>query len=256
MTQEPETPLSHSDLIKMLKAELLAERATRTAQPQKEQIGGRQCHLHASRDEITGQFFALTDEDRLAMNQHIAGIVSDLDPQNNRERWLATAIAQDQWRLNRARALENNIFAIGMSGALTAATDADSPQVLAAVCQARVWLADGKHLQALSLYEQRIRRGIEKNEKQLEQLQAPRKAALAQAFEEEVFIAQVALSKGETYEPKNENGFEFSAPEILRMANRKIRLQQALEYQKQTLKPASGPAGTKKPAPFPTTKAA
>ena len=119
MTPDTETPLSHSDLIKMLKAELLAERATRTSQPQKEQIGGRQCHLHASRDETTGQFFAVTDEDRVAMKKHIEGIVSDLDPQNNRERWLATAIAEDQWRLNRARALENNIFAIGMSGALT-----------------------------------------------------------------------------------------------------------------------------------------
>ena len=176
MTPETETPLSHLDLIKILKAEILAEIATRTSpprddasQPQKEQIGGRQCHLHALRDETTGQFYALTDEDRAAMNKHFEGIVADLDPQNHRERWLATAIAEDQWRLNRARALENNIFAIGMSGALTEATNADSPEVLAAVCQARVWLADGKHLQALSLYEQRIRRSIEKNEKQLEQ---------------------------------------------------------------------------------------
>jgi hypothetical protein len=55
-------------------------------------------------------------------------------------------------------------------GPIMNATSADNPEVLAAVCQARVWLADGKSLQALSLYEHRIRRNIEKNEKQLQEL--------------------------------------------------------------------------------------
>jgi len=154
------------------------------------------------------------------MDKHCEGIVADLNPQNNRERWLATSIAEDQWRLNRARALENNIFAIGMSdGPIANATSADSPEVFAAVCQARVWLADGKSIQALSLYEQRIRRTIEKNEKQLAELQAEYKATRVQALEEALLIAEFALNKGENHDPAvhlSENGFEFSAPEILR----------------------------------------
>jgi hypothetical protein len=220
--------------------------------------GGKACHIHGFRDESTGQFYALSLEDREAMNKHCEGIVLDINPENNRERWLATAIAEDQWRLNRARALENNIFAIGMSGPLVEATNADNPEVLAAVCQARVWLADGKSIQALSLYEQRIRRGVEKNEKQLHQMQAERKALRDQALEEAILIAEFALSKGETYDENNatealgENGFEFSPAEIVRLARRRILLQQALQYRKQTLKHSTGTEGTR----FPTRKAA
>jgi hypothetical protein len=246
----------------MLKAQIAAEAATRTTNPEaktspkKEQTGGKQCNIHAIRDALTGQFYALSKEDRTAFNTHCAGITADLNPGNNRERWLATSIAEDQWRLNRARAIENNIFAIGMSdGPIANATNADNPEVLAAVCQARVWLADGKHIQALALYEHRIRRTLEKNEKQLKEIQVERNAARNQAFEEAILLAELALREGETYDPTEdlgENGFGFSAPEIMRLASRRIRLQRALAYQKQAAKPSTGP----KPTPFPTTKAA
>jgi hypothetical protein len=220
-----------------------------------EQIGGRQCHVHGFRHELTGQFYALSHEDRVAMDKHCEGILADLKPENHREAWLATAIAEDQWRLNRARALENNIFAIGMSGPLAAATDADSPEVLAAVCQARVWLADGKNLQMLSIYEQRIRRGIEKNETQLQELQAERKAERAQALEEAILLAELALSEGENYDPTDdlhENGFGFSAPEIFRLASRRVRLRKARQLQQQP--PCRGKRT--EPILMPNTKAA
>jgi hypothetical protein len=35
-------------------------------------------------------------------------VIADLQPANHGERWLATSIAEDQWPLNRARALESN----------------------------------------------------------------------------------------------------------------------------------------------------
>ena len=236
-----------TNLLDAYLAAALEAKGTQAPPPASEQIGGRQCHLRGLRHEITGQFYALSQEDRAAMNKHCDGIVSDLDPQGYRERWLATAIAQDQWRLDRARAIENNIFATGMSGALTDATNADSPEVLAAVCQARVWLTDSKQFQALSIYEQRIRRTIEKNEKQLKELQAPRKAERAQALEEAILLAEFATNKGETCDPAEdlgENPFGFSAPEILRLANRRIRLQQALEYKNRTAPPSKRPGPT------------
>jgi hypothetical protein len=125
-------------------------------------------------------------------------------------------------------------------GPIANATAGDNPEVFAAACQARVWLADGKSLQALSLYEYRIRRNIEKNEKQLLQLQAPRQAARAQALEEALLIAEYALSEDANYHPARhaeqqadigENGFRFSASEILRLANRRILLQKAIQHQ-------------------------
>jgi hypothetical protein len=112
------TPKSEPTLDQILKA-LQAKRAaeaTRTnpTPDPKQKTGGKQCHIHAIRHQLTGQFYALSKEDRTAFDQHCTGITDDLKPESNRERWLATSIAEDQWRLNRARALENNIFAIGM----------------------------------------------------------------------------------------------------------------------------------------------
>jgi hypothetical protein len=142
-----------------------------------------------------------------------------------------------------------------MSGAIADATNADSAEVLAAVCQARVWLADGKSLQALSLYEHRIRRNIEKNEKQIKELQAERNAARDQAFEEALLLAELALSQGETYDPTEdlgENGFGFSIPEILRLASRRIRLRKA----RQLYQPTPNRGKRREPTPIRTTKVA
>jgi hypothetical protein len=99
----------------------------------------------------------MSHEDRIAINKHCEGIAGDLQPANHRERWLVTSIAEDQWRLNRARALESNIFALGISNP-TIEIEAGSQEANAAISQAQVWLADGKKLQMLALYEQRIRR--------------------------------------------------------------------------------------------------
>jgi hypothetical protein len=147
------------------------------------------------------------------------------------------SIAEDMWRLNRARALENNIFAFGMSGAIADATDVDSAEGHAAACQARVWLADGKNIQLLALYETRIRRNIEKNEKQLKELQTERKAAHAKALQEEILLAKLAISEGIAYHAE-ENGSGFSDHEITRLARRELRLYEASRRQN-TMKKAA-----------------
>ena len=221
-------------------------------QPQpdpKAQIGGRRCHINAFRHEGSGQFYAMSREDRQAFNQHYLGITGDLNPQTNRERWLATSIAEDQWRLNRARAIENNIFAIGMSGPIADTTHGDSPEVTAAACQARIWLQDGHQLQLLALFEQRIRRSVEKNEKQLRELQAERQAAFDQAVEEAILLAQLDLAEREaagpavSEEPPHAamdgdrenflvNGFAFSTGEINERVHRELRLRKARQLQK------------------------
>jgi hypothetical protein len=188
--------------------------------------------------------------------------MADYQPETYREKLLAMSIAEDMWRLNRARAMENNIFAIGMSGPIGDATDIDSAEAHAAVCQARVWLADGKKIQLLALYESRIRRNIEKNDKQLKELQTERKAAHAKALYEEILLAKLAILENIPYEsatyladPGNEcrtypgsgtpgttasgqHGFVFSAPEITCLARRELRLEQAIRRQNTTKKAA------------------
>jgi uncharacterized tellurite resistance protein B-like protein len=244
MTPEIEMPSGYRELLDRLNAPPV---------PEPVPDGGRRCHLHAVRHETTGQFYALSREDRAAFDRHCQALLEDLKPAGHRERWLAVSIAEDQWRLNRARALENNIFAIGMSGEISAATNADSPEVHAAVCQARVWLADGKNLQRLSLYEQRIRRVIQNNEKQLKELQAERRAAYDKALAEATLLAQLAIAEGQTCDPAEdfppENGFGFSAAQITRLAHRELRLQKAVRWQKHALHGRKAPQAVSRRVP-------
>jgi hypothetical protein len=70
-----------------------------------------------------------------------------------------------------------------------------------------------------------------------------------------LIIAEFALSQDEAYDPTEdlgENRFGFSTIEILRLARRRIRLQRAIQYQRQTY------PGVKRqnPTPFPKSKAA
>src|SRR5437899_4432612 len=120
--------------------------------------------VHAERNAITGQFYAMSHEDRAGFNQNCREILEDCNPQSARELWLANAIAEDMWRLDRARGEENNIYALSFSGPIGAATIADNPEVHAAACNARTWLQDGKLIQSLALFETRVRRNMEKNE--------------------------------------------------------------------------------------------
>jgi hypothetical protein len=253
MTQDLGTPIGHREIIRRINAQKAAEEKARLGQQHERTAGndtsGRQqrCRISAFRDESNGQFYAMSQEDRRAFNDHCEGIVGDLQPANHRERWLATSIAEDQWRLNRARALESNIFALGMSNPVSD-FNADSPETDAAICQARVWLADGARLQMLALYESRIRRSIEKNEKQLIELQTERHAAYNKALEEEILLAELAIAEGETYvyegsaQTAGQNGFEFSTEEITRLAHRRIRLRRAIQLRKQASKPGHAPA--------------
>src|SRR5260370_22041781 len=114
MTSDLGTPMGHREIIRQINAQKAAE-AKAAGQQTQEERGPQRARISAFRDETTGQFYAMSREDRKAFNEHCEGIIADLQPANHRERWLASSIAEDQWRLNRARALESNIFALGMS---------------------------------------------------------------------------------------------------------------------------------------------
>jgi hypothetical protein len=242
----PQSQISEAQL------EANRQNAQKSTGPRTEE-GKKRCRINATRHGLTGQFHAFSHEDKRAFDEHCTNLMADFKPDTYREKILAMSIAEDMWRLNRARALENNIFAFGMSGAIADATDVDSPEGHAAACQARVWLADGKNIQLLALYETRIRRNIEKNEKQLKELQTERKAAHAKALHEEILLAKLAISEGIPYDycptypggstPRDttsgqENGFGFSSHEITRLARRELRLEQAARRQN-TMKKAA-----------------
>jgi hypothetical protein len=210
----------------------------------KTEKGKHRTRLNAYRHGLTGQICLLTAEEHQAFDQHCTGIRASLEPVGALELELAQSIAEDYWRLKRARALETGIFALGHLGQLgaLAASDRDDPAQLPideALSRARTWVAKGENFQLLALYEQRIHRAIEKNMAQLRTLRAERQAARQQALEEAQLLAQLAYSKGEKYDPASDFppeilqiGSDFSSAGLSRLVNRNQRLNEARECAK------------------------
>ena len=134
--------------------------------------GKKRSSLNAFRHGLTGQFVVQTPEDQEAFKKHCDGIREDLDPEGALETNLAQAIAEDYWRLNRVRALENGIFALGQIE--QPPQDPDNPELDDALAPARTWMAHAHELHLLALYESRISRSVEKNMAQLRALQDER----------------------------------------------------------------------------------
>ncbi|MGA2119738.1 MAG: hypothetical protein ABSH56_33950 [Bryobacteraceae bacterium] len=188
--------------------------------------------LNAYRHGLTGQVHILTPDDEVAYQKHCAGIHESFAPVGGMETELVQAIADDRWSLGRAVGIEGSIFAIGV-GQPTHGTSGN-PQVDVALAQARVWLSEGKNLQLLSLYQHRIQRRVEKNKKMLDDLQQQRHSALERVAEEVALLTQLAASKGETYDIERDYPrqtfppqFDFSIPEIARLATHLTRLAEA-----------------------------
>jgi hypothetical protein len=215
------------------------------------EAGKQRTRLNAYKHGLTGQIHLLTAEEQAAFHTHCKGICEALAPVGDLEIDLAQSIAENRWRLKRVRAMETGIFAAGRQGALgfTPSGDPNSEdpaQVLIneAVTQARSWLAKSDNFQLLTLYEQRITRTIERNMAELRTLRAERKAARDQALEEAVLLAQLAQSKGETYDPTADFppellgiGSDFSLAAVTLLIARTQRLNEARDYAKNRVNP-------------------
>src|SRR5215469_11963482 len=154
--------------------------------------------LNAYRHGLTGQIHILTEKDQLAYERHCHGIRKSLAPQTPLEASIVQSIADDRWRLHRAASFEDTLFAVEMSGPDEIATG--NEEVDAAFAMARAWLAKGKSIELISLYETRIHRNLEKNMAELRRLKAERDAALQQALKDAEIDAEIAAHKGERYE--------------------------------------------------------
>jgi hypothetical protein len=141
------------------------------------------------------------------------------------ETQLAQRIATDSWRLNRASAIEDNLFALGQLQNGGQACP-DVPQIDAALTTAHVFTQESKQLQLLTLYEQRLNRAVQKNLAMLQQLQATRKAAHQAAMKEAAALLQLSEMRGLEYVP-TKDGFLFSTAQIHAAIDREYRLQRA-----------------------------
>jgi len=189
--------------------------------------GKATARYNATRHGLTSQVACMTWEDRDAFNEFCAALAAEYRPEGTIETQLAQAIAEDNWRLNRARAIEHNIFALGHSASTPAADTGDSQieansQIDAALAQAQTFCGQGKTFGLITLYEQRINRNLQGNLDRLQKLQSERRAARARALDELIELKEFDRLRGRK-EPvvgpdSNGNieasGFVFSSREI------------------------------------------
>jgi len=234
--------------------------------------GRKASSMNALRHGLTGQIDVMTPEEREVYDQFCSSFAASLNPETVVEHQFAHAVAAETWRLNRARSIENNIFAIASANMeddndlYDPDREAECPDPIApALAAAQVFIADPHRFQLLTLYEQRIHRTMQKNLKQLVELQTARRAAESsqkarrdQALDEARLLTRLAEIKGVPYgqalSPEcagNEthvwsaepNGFVFSNAEIAASIRRESLLTEA----RQLLRPAnkhSGPITT------------
>ncbi len=129
--------------------------------------------FNAYRHGLTGHVMVIPPSEQAAYRRHCDGIHSSLEPAGEFESSLAQAIADDRWRLQRAAAIESNIFALALDPAGVVDTGHEEADI--ALSMARVWLANGKSLERLTLYESRLQRKVEKNLALLRDLQQERR---------------------------------------------------------------------------------
>ncbi|NDJ11910.1 MAG: hypothetical protein EBY17_12075 [Acidobacteriia bacterium] len=211
-------------------ARLLANQANaRHSTGPKTEPGKAKSKMNALRHGLTGQFCVMNEPDRIAWAAFEKDYLEALAPVGAIERQLAITLAQNNWRLNRARAIESNIEGLG-NQEFAEGVESESPEVEFAVTQAKTWLNHHPAFTNLTLYENRIQRQLAQVEKRLELLQSERKAAEVKALDEAELLLRQSLMKGEDVNPASSlevSGFVFSAAKVLASLNRKLALASA-----------------------------
>src|SRR5579864_531327 len=197
-----------------------AERPNRSTGPKTEE-GKRRCRLNSWRHGLTGQLMVFTPEEQQAYEKHCKIVIEGLRPVGDFELDVAQSVADDRWRLKRARAIEASTFALGMQEHAAANTGAEP--VDDALAHARAWRNDAHNLHLLTIYEQRIQRSMEKSIAHLKAVQAERKQEAREAMDQAKMLYKLAKAQGKPYQPELYFTFAperresvFSTPEIAR----------------------------------------
>src|SRR5258708_2103000 len=138
-------------------------------------IGQSNSSRNNLRHGLTGHISLLPTEDCEPHDTFCNSLSASFNPETPRETQPAQSVAEDSWRLNRARAIETNMFALGH--------DHQHREAQLALADAATFQTQAAAFNLLSIYEQRINRNLQRNMKLLAGLQAESKAQHDQAMQ-------------------------------------------------------------------------
>jgi hypothetical protein len=197
--------------------------------------GKRRASFNAFKHGLTSKVHVHTPEESEAFRAHCQAYLAELAPVGIQETDLVQAIAENRWRLKRARALENNIFAEGVN-LHAGETESGDAEIDNALAEGKTWIEQARFLALITVYEQRINRSLEKDMAELRALQAARREAYKQAQQEAIHLMQEAEARGEIYEPEDDflpasahRQFVYSPAEIHRVLDRRARIWKGIQ---------------------------
>jgi hypothetical protein len=184
--------------------------------------------MNATRHGLTGRTIVMPNEDMDAYHSFCKELFEELAPATPLERQYAQTFCDTQWRLNRARSIEDSMLSLGHFEA-AGNIETEHPQVHAALTAGRVFRDDSKSFLNLSLYEQRLQRTLDKSLKQLQELQAARRErgrALEQATAAQTTARKETPEQTQNAEQPPARQFVFSNPEIEAELHRRLLLEE------------------------------
>src|ERR1700689_4255195 len=130
---------------------LNAEKSRGATSPQ----GKARSSMNALRHGLTARVVVLPTEDMAAYQAFSKEMVDSLDAQTPVERQFAQTVADNQWRINRIRSIEDGMLGMGHFES-AGGFDPTHPEFHPAMTAARAVRADSKAFVNLSIYEQRL----------------------------------------------------------------------------------------------------
>jgi hypothetical protein len=125
--------------------------------------GKERSSLNGFKHPNLGLTALMVDEDRLAQSEFVTEYLGDLNPEGAVERQMARTLAIDNWRINRIKAVEENIFAWGLAVENVDCCQSEILQVENALTHAVSYIQYADQINKLSLYESRLSRIIARN---------------------------------------------------------------------------------------------
>jgi hypothetical protein len=155
--------------------------------------------FNARRHGLTGQFYCMSEGDEIAYKAFEASLLQSLNPCGAYETQLAISITQDQWRLNRSRSTEFNLYGQGHEE-FADSTLTDSPNIQVASTMADTFREDQRRLRQHRLVRNSPPPNDRAQRKSLAELQSKRQAAEQGALEELEFLIRLADFAGKSLE--------------------------------------------------------
>jgi hypothetical protein len=200
---------------------LNAEKSQGPTSPQ----GRARSSINALRHGLTARVVVLPSEDMAAYHAFSKEIVDSLDAQTPVERQFAQTVADNQWRINRIRSIEDGMLGMGHYEE-AGDFDANHPEFHSAMTAARAFRDGSQAFVNLSIYEQRLHRSMKEALRQLKELQTERRDSHKAEMDDAVRLLKAQEMKGLPFDPA-EFGFVYASAEIARESARRDRLEAA-----------------------------